>query len=142
MSRDSTQKWNLLKPDFETNYRRWILKISCSLLQKHPKQDLPIASIIFFVDELKQNGIWESMLEALFTSIWLPDIMYLPCYIKFADLFKYFPWQYYYSIRFLGNLHRNLKLIFLLSTLFFHFKVGYRQSLLQYLEFLFFNLWT
>ena len=41
------------------------------------------------------------------------------------------------------NLHRNLKLIFLFSTIFFHFKIGYRQSFIIVLRIsFFFDLWT
>ena len=35
---------------------------------------------------------------------------------------------------FVGNLHPNLKLIFLLSTLFVHFKIVYRQSFITVLR--------
>ena len=36
--------------------------------------------------------------------------------------------------KFSKNLHRNLKLIFLFSTLFVHFKIGYRQSYITVLR--------
>ena len=39
-----------------------------------PKTGLTDSKYDFFVDELKKK--WERIFEALFTSIWLPDIMY------------------------------------------------------------------
>ena len=41
-----------------------------------PKTGFTDSEYEFFFDELKKKIIWESMFEALFTSIWLPDIMY------------------------------------------------------------------
>ena len=42
--------------------------------------------------------------------------------------------------KFSQNLHWNLKLIFLFSTLFIHFKIGYRQSFMTILRIFFFFL--
>ena len=42
-----------------------------------PKTGFTDSEYEFFFDELKKKKIiWESMFEALFTSIWSPDIMY------------------------------------------------------------------
>ena len=160
-----------------------------------PKTGFTDSEYDFFVNKLKK--IQESMFEALFTSIWLPDIVY-PVTWNFADLFKHFMWQCYDSIcdsvlqitflnkklsklcdvmrnsfelnthllfweerfpcccvakqffkityftdilsfeKFSKNLHQNLKLIFLFSTLFVHFKIGYRQSFIAVLRISFF----
>ena len=43
--------------------------------------------------------------------------------------------------KFSKNLHRNLKLIFLFSTLFVHFKIGYRQSFITVLRIYFFIIY-
>ena len=42
--------------------------------------------------------------------------------------------------KFYKNLHGNLKLIFLFSTLFVHFKIGYRQSFITVLRISFYYL--
>ena len=42
--------------------------------------------------------------------------------------------------KFYKNLHGNLKLIFLFSTLFVHFKIGYRQSFITVLRIYFYYL--
>ena len=42
--------------------------------------------------------------------------------------------------KFSKNLHGNLKLIFLFSTLFVHFKIGYRQSFITVLRISFYYL--
>ena len=43
--------------------------------------------------------------------------------------------------KFSKNLHGNLKLIFLFSTLFVHFKIGYRQSFITVLRISFFIIY-
>ena len=43
--------------------------------------------------------------------------------------------------KFSKNFHRNLKLIFLFSTLFVHFKIGYRQSVITVLRISFFIIY-
>ena len=43
--------------------------------------------------------------------------------------------------KFSKNLHQNLKLIFLFSTLFVHFKIGYRQSFIAVLRISFFLIY-
>ena len=43
--------------------------------------------------------------------------------------------------KFYKNLHGNLKLIFLFSTLFVHFKIGYRQSFITVLRISFFIIY-
>ena len=57
---------------------------------------------------------------------------------------QYFEIAYFTDIlsfeKFSKNLHRNLKLIFLFSTLFVHFKIGYRQSFITVLRISFYYL--
>ena len=64
-----------------------------------------------------------------------------PCYVAK----QFFEIAYFTDIlsfkKFSKNFHRNLKLIFLLSTLFVHFKIGYRQSFITVLRISFFIIY-
>ena len=58
---------------------------------------------------------------------------------------KFFGIAYFTEIlcfeKFSENLHRNLKLIFLFSTLFVRFKIDYRQSVITVLRIAFFFIY-